>query len=156
MSKATSKLAIPGANEAAKPVGLTAAAGFQVGVRRTFPVSREAAWSLLTSPEGMMVWLGELPSLDFKPGSTYTSKEGNHGEIRVVKTGEQIRMTWQRPGWNHPSTVQIRLLVAKTGTTISFHQEKLTDIWQREQMKAYWEEAADRIRQQLAAGESQT
>ncbi|WP_163882059.1 SRPBCC family protein [Paenibacillus favisporus] len=151
MSKSTSKLAVPTADDAAKPVGLTAAAGFQVGVRRTFPVSREAAWSLLTSPEGMMVWLGKLPALEFKPGTTYTSKEGNHGKIRVVKPGEQIRLTWQRPGWPHPSTVQIRLLEAKTGTTISFHQEKLTDIQQREQMKAYWEEAADPIRQQLAA-----
>lgn len=131
-----------GKEQAARQVGQSAAAGFQIGVRRTYPVSRGQAWALLTSPEGMKLWLGELPSLEFVPGTEYISKEGNYGEIRVVKPLEQIRMTWQRKHWAKPSTVQIRLLETKSGnTTISLHQEKLEDMQAREQMKQYWEEA---------------
>lgn len=34
-------------------------AGFQVGARRSFRISPEVAWQILTSPEGVRCWLGE-------------------------------------------------------------------------------------------------
>ncbi|WP_315969970.1 hypothetical protein [Brevibacillus massiliensis] len=34
-------------------VGQTKSAGFQVGVRRTLPVSQERAWELVASVEGL-------------------------------------------------------------------------------------------------------
>lgn len=39
--------------ESRKLVGQTVSTGFQVGVRRTFPISPEQAWTFLISPEGM-------------------------------------------------------------------------------------------------------
>jgi len=129
-----------------KPVGLTAAAGFQVGVRRTLPVTQEEAWRLLTSPHGLSLWLGEVESLELVRGTAFATREGNHGELRVVKPLHQLRMSWQRAGWIAPSTLQIRLLPTKQGgTTISFHQEKLKDLYAREQMKAHWEQVLHRL-----------
>lgn len=133
---------------AATPVGKTAAAGFQVGVRRTFPLSPQEAWDLLASSEGMKYWIGVVDGLELLPGQTFVSREGTAGELRVVKPQEQLRMKWQRAGWKHPSTLQIRIIPASPGkTTISFHQEKLEDMHARETMKKYWEAALDRIRE---------
>lgn len=40
---------------------------------------------------------------------------------------------------------------AKTGTTISFHQEKLLDKAQRDEMKAYWDNVVEKIESELNA-----
>jgi hypothetical protein len=51
-----------------KPVGLTKSAGFQIGVRRTLPMTQEKAWELLFSQEGLQIWLGDLSSFPLQKG----------------------------------------------------------------------------------------
>lgn len=139
-------------HQARKPVGQTSSVGFQVGVRRTLPLSQEQAWRLLTSPEGLSWWLGGLSALQLEPGQRFFSKEGTSGELRIVKPLEQLRLSWQRAGWEQASTLQIRLLAAAGGrTTISFHQEKLKDANVREQMKLYWKEVLARLTEKAKA-----
>jgi len=126
-------------------IGQTKAAGFQVGVRRSFSISQEDAWSFLTSSDGLNLWLGESTGISLIPGQTYTTTLGS-GEIRIVKPLQQLRLTWQKEGWERPSTVQIRILSkADNKTTISFHQEKLSDQYVREEMKIYWETILEKI-----------
>ncbi|WP_144561482.1 SRPBCC family protein [Bacillus mycoides] len=130
-------------------IGQTKDVGFQVGVRRTFPVSQEKAWDLITSKEGLDLWLGESTSIILKPGRKYITRTGK-GEIRIVKPLEQIRLTWQKEEWENPSIVQVRIISkASNKTTISFHQEKLSDKNIREEMKVYWGEILDGIRDRL-------
>ncbi|MCD1257590.1 SRPBCC domain-containing protein [Paenibacillus athensensis] len=122
--------------------GQTAAAGFQIGVRKTLAATREQLWNWLLSRQGLGHWLGELDELPLESGLRYETEEGVTGEVRVVKLQEQLRLTWQPPGWLAPSTVQIRLLAAaEDKTTLSFHQEKLRDAAARERMKQRWEAA---------------
>lgn len=130
-------------------IGQTKSVGFQIGVRRTFPISQEQAWALLTTTEGVRTWLGESTSVIFEPGHKYHSKTGS-GEIRIVKPLEQLRLTWQKEEWSKPSTVQIRIL-PKGGnkTTISFHQEHLSDQTVREEMKGHWESVLDLIKERV-------
>ncbi|WP_326998743.1 hypothetical protein [Cohnella kolymensis] len=82
-------------NSERKPVGLTAKAGFQIGVRRTLSISKEEAWERLTSAEGLKWWLGSLTAVRFDVGEKYESEEGIAGEFKVVKLHEQLRLTWQ-------------------------------------------------------------
>jgi uncharacterized protein YndB with AHSA1/START domain len=129
-------------------IGQTASAGFQIGVRRTFPVSQEQAWAFLTSPEGLKIWLGELSSLELRVGHRFTTQEGTEGELRVVKPPAQLRMTWQPKGWTKPSTLQVRVIPHEKDpnrATISFHQEKLDDADARERMKKRWEDVSAAI-----------
>ena len=51
-----------------KPVGLTKDVGFQIGVRRTLPISRDDAWQLLTSKRGVKIWLGDVSKMKFNKG----------------------------------------------------------------------------------------
>jgi len=125
-----------------KPVGQTQSAGFQIGVRRSLPITSLAAWQLLTSPQGRKLWLGEAADLSFAPGKAYVTKDGAAGVIRVVKPLKQLRLTWQPGEWQKASTIQIRLLpTASEKTTISVHQENLADEACREAMKLRWEQA---------------
>ncbi|MFC4099804.1 SRPBCC domain-containing protein [Paenibacillus xanthanilyticus] len=121
-------------------VGLTAASGYQIGVRRTLPWSQEQAWAFLTSREGVRLWLGEVEPPRLQAGETFASAAGISGELRVVKPFEQLRLRWKRASWPTPSTLQIRLLPAKSGTTVSFHQEQLVSAELREEMKLVWED----------------
>ncbi|RDU36992.1 SRPBCC domain-containing protein [Neobacillus piezotolerans] len=132
----------------AKLVGETKDRGFQVGVRRTFPISQEEAWRLVASREGLAFWLGE-GGIDLKPGQGYETTLGN-GEIRIVKPNAQLRLTWKKLGWQRPSTVQVRFLSVDTNkTTISFHQELLPDQKERELMKSYWENVLLGIKEKI-------
>ncbi|GMK48942.1 hypothetical protein PghCCS26_60720 [Paenibacillus glycanilyticus] len=124
-----------------KIVGKTASAGFQIGVRRTLPVSPERAWAFLTSAEGLKLWIGSVKNLEIEAGETFQSAEGISGELRIVKPRQQLRLKWTKPGWEKPSTLQIRLISSgPEKTTVSFHQENLDHAATREQMKLHWED----------------
>ncbi|TQR38822.1 SRPBCC domain-containing protein [Brevibacillus brevis] len=137
--------------ESNKIVGQTAATGFQVGVRRTMPITPEQAWAFLTSSEGAKLWLGHVSNLTFSEGETFTSSDGISGQFRVVKPFQQFRLKWSMKEWEKPSTLQIRLISDKPDrTTISFHQENLDHMNTREQMKLHWEEVLNEIRQNVS------
>src|SRR4051794_15255348 len=101
-------------------VGKTGDVGYQIGGRRTIPFSEEAIWGLLLSPEGLATWLGG--PIEVEEGARYTLADGAVGEVRVYKPWSHIRLTWQPPGWARPSLIQVRVIPAKSGTTLSFHQ----------------------------------
>ncbi|MBB6635753.1 SRPBCC family protein [Cohnella thailandensis] len=139
-------------NKHGRQVGQTAATGFQIGVRRTLPISAEAAWAYLVSPEGLELWLGNVPNLSIREGEAFGSPEGISGELRVVKPESQLRLRWKKNGWEKPSTLQIRLLPGKAGqTTISFHQENLDHPNTRELMKMRWESVLNEIRHRTSS-----
>ncbi|ACT03254.1 SRPBCC family protein [Paenibacillus sp. JDR-2] len=124
-----------------KIVGKTASVGFQIGVRRTLPVSPETAWTFLTSAKGLKLWIGNVKDISIEAGETFQSTEGISGELRIVKPLQQLRLKWSKPGWEKPSTLQIRLISSHPGkTTVSFHQENLDHAATREQMKLHWED----------------
>ncbi|MGE8036410.1 SRPBCC family protein [Lysinibacillus sp. NPDC093692] len=132
-----------------KIIGQTKTVGFQVGVRRMFPISKEEAWNLVTSQDGLNVWLGESMFIILEPGQNYITKLGS-GEIRVVKPLQQLRLTWQKVGWDKASTVQVRIIPgASNKTTISFHQEKLSNQNVREEMKQYWQKVLMELKERI-------
>lgn len=57
-----------------KIIGQTKTVGFQVGVRRMFPISQEEAWNLVTSQGGLNAWLGESMFIILEPGQNYITK----------------------------------------------------------------------------------
>jgi uncharacterized protein YndB with AHSA1/START domain len=127
-------------------IGMTKDAGWQAGVRRTVRVDPAEAWSLLTSAEGQELWLGAVTELS--RGAAYELPDGTRGEIRAL-SGSHLRMTWDAPGWAGESTIQLRAIPAKTGTTISFHHERLADAEERHRALVRWRAALDEIEQRL-------
>jgi uncharacterized protein YndB with AHSA1/START domain len=134
-----------------RAVGETAYAGFQVGVQRTVAATATEAWDLITSRPDL--WLGEGAAVDFAEGERYEVAPANgapaaSGEVRVVKPGARLRMTWRPEGWAAPATLQFTLSESGSGkTAIHAHLEKLPDADAREAMRKRWREALERLAQ---------
>jgi uncharacterized protein YndB with AHSA1/START domain len=132
-----------------KVVGQTKAAGFQIGVRKTFPVAVEAAWNFLFSEAGLSTWLGKISVENFELGKPYKTEEEIEGKVNVIKPGSHIRLSWKPKHWTNTSALQIRVIPSKEKTTISFHQDKLLDSQQRDEMKKYWDEVIVKIENEI-------
>ena len=135
--------------EDVKEVGLTKDVGYQFGKRKTFDLSLEDAWEFMFSNEGLSIWLGTLPG-EPELQQPFQTREGIVGKLRLMKPFSHIRMAWAKQEWNNTSTLQVRLIKAKFGTTICFHQEKLLDKAQRVEMKTYWDNVMEKIAQTLS------
>ena len=122
-------------------VGETADTGFQVGVVRTLPVGAQEMWErVATQPER---WLGAGATLTLEPGAGYEVPRrrgvpGVRGDVRVVKPGQRLRMTWQPDGWSKPATLQLTLVPKARGVSVHVHMEKLPDAKAREAMREHW------------------
>jgi uncharacterized protein YndB with AHSA1/START domain len=128
------------ATTAHSTVGKTKDVGYEIGVRRTFEVSVDHAWAVITSPKGLAAWLGTgAPTLD--KGVEYQTRDGAHGKVTVFKPGSHLRMSWQPGDWPRASTIQVRVLPSGSKATISFHQEHLPGPQERIEMRERWEKA---------------
>src|SRR5690606_9346927 len=120
-------------NTPEKPVGLTRDAGWQFGLRKTFPFSQKYLWDFLFSEQGLKLWLGELEeALSIK--QPYRTQQGIEGTVRVFNPYSHVRMTWKKKEWQNVSTVQVRVMGSNEKAVISFHQEKMADSIQRDEM----------------------
>jgi hypothetical protein len=97
-----------------KPVGKTASQGWQIGVRRTLPVSEPQAWRLMLA----VLEMAEHAPADgaaFPPGTTLATNDGTRIEVRSCTPGSLLRMRWQPHDWATPSTLQIRFSPGENG-----------------------------------------
>lgn len=134
-----------------KPVGLTKDVGWQFGLRKTFHYPQQQLWDFMFSEKGLSIWLGTLQEAKLKEGDTYKSREGTEGSVKVFKPYSHIRITWKKKDWENISTVQVRVMGNEKKATISFHQEKLLNSEQREEMKLYWNDKMDKIKNVLSS-----
>ena len=126
-------------------VGLTRDAGWEIGVSRTLPHEPAEVWQLLTSREGLRLWLGELPSLPTERGAPYETADGAVGEVRGFREGDRIRVTHRAAGADHETTCQVTVRRAARGTRVNFHQERLRDADERERRRTHWQAVIDRL-----------
>jgi uncharacterized protein YndB with AHSA1/START domain len=128
-----------------RAVGQTAATGFEIGVRRTLPISVDEAWRLLMSPDGVRTWLGGVAPR-WEKGEKYALQDGSAGEVRVFKPGSHLRITVHPEGWPRASTLQVRVMPSgEQKTVISFHQEHLPGAAERDARRRFFEGALDAL-----------
>jgi uncharacterized protein YndB with AHSA1/START domain len=127
-------------------VGQTADAGFQLGAQKTLPIPPERAWALLTSENGLGCWLGHAQGIQMTEGQQYATSEGIVGEVRVVKPGKRIRLTWQRPDMERHSTLQVTVAPGAPGkSAVRFHHERLPSKKLRDELCACWKETLEEL-----------
>lgn len=113
--------------------GYSKDAGWMAGMRRTLPIGLDAAWALLLSPPGLAAWLA--PGVEeLCAGETYTGDDGTTGEVRRLRPGDRVRVTWQPPERDTDATLQVVVRPAASGTTVGLHAERLVDERDREEL----------------------
>jgi uncharacterized protein YndB with AHSA1/START domain len=128
-----------------RKVGETAEAGFEIGVRRTYEVAPKRAWDVITRPSGLHAWLGDVERLMFEKGQTYETADGAMGEVRSVRPGERLRLTWRPLGWDEASMIQVTVIPLAGKSTVAFHQENLPSEKERERARKRWSAALDAL-----------
>ncbi|CAN5302037.1 SRPBCC domain-containing protein [soil metagenome] len=131
-----------------KPVGLSKDAGWELGARRTVVASADAVWQHLIGA-GLTTWLGKTKLPDAVGGS-YKTADGVTGTLRTRVEGDRLRLTWTRPGTRHETLLQLRVIAKEAGTTIAFHQEKLTGRDERAELLAHWHGVLEDLEAELA------
>jgi len=112
---------------------------YQVSIRKTIPVTLQDLWNYMLSYEGIKLWIGYTGPIIWKRGEKYTKRNGTDFCVRVFKELSHVRVTYTQREWPNISTIQMKFVSSKTGTTISFHQEKLLDEKQQIAMRYHWE-----------------
>ncbi len=144
------KRSVAAGEAAADSVGKTKDAGWEVGVRRTVPASIEDVWDFLFE-DGLPLWLGEA-TLVLEKGAEYETTDDIRGRIIGYTPGFRIRLTWQPGEWDHDSTLQLTVREAETGTTIAFHQERLSGREERKIMLGHWKDVVAELEGALTKG----
>jgi uncharacterized protein YndB with AHSA1/START domain len=132
-----------------RQTGQTKDTGWQIGVRRTLPIRHEKAWALITSPEGLKIWLGAGSDVSLSEGGTYQLPDGAQGEVRVWKKNSHLRITWQPKGWPRSSTIQVRTIPKEERTTIAFHQEHLPGPDERQARRKFFMGVLDQLEKMI-------
>ena len=136
------------------PTGLTKDAGWQIGVSRTVAVPLDEVWAGLTSDDGVGEWLGDLDEgLPAAKGDAYRTAGGAQGELRSLRPGDRVRLTYQPPGRSAPTILQVAVTpgrgASRPSTVVRFHQDRLADATEREAMRDHWAGVLDRLAARL-------
>jgi uncharacterized protein YndB with AHSA1/START domain len=120
--------------------GQTKDVGWNIGVSKTLPHSITEVWDLLTSRDGIEIWLGAgVPAIGEK-GETYETADGTRGEIRSHHPHDRMRLTWRPASWDHDTTMQVTVVAQGSRTRVGFHQEWLANAEEREQQRSHWQQ----------------
>lgn len=133
-----------------RKIGETVTQGVEIGVSKTIPVSSNKLWDFTFSDKGLKLWLGEIDNFKLSPKFAFETSGGIKGEIRTIKKGERVRLTYQEKDFEKPSTLQLYFEnKGRDKSSLTFHQEKLKDLKTREDMKKYWEKVLNEIQSAL-------
>lgn len=113
---------------------------------RSLKASRQKIWNLLSSPEGLAVWLKPLSDFDLSAGESFETTDGAFGEVRTLKKTERVRLSWQIEDQEKPTTVQV-FIVARPGqnSILAFGHEGILSARLQEQLRVRWKNALSEI-----------
>lgn len=115
---------------------------FSVTVTRTVYFGADKLWKLLESPEGQAVWLKPLSRFKFKAKNVFETEDGYFGEIRTMKEGERLRMSWQDPEWSKPTIIQVYAMArSEQKSFLVFMHDGIKDPRTKAALRERWTEA---------------
>jgi hypothetical protein len=124
------------------PTGLTAKVGYQAGVRRSFSVGADTAWSGWGEAHGLTRWVGGLPQ-GLQKGSVATLADGTRVKVVSHDPPKLLRLRLEHDDWSRSRAFQLRLIPSVHGITVALHAEGLPDATVREALLKRWTHALE-------------
>lgn len=113
---------------------------------KTFYISAEKLWDLLESEQGQAVWLKPLSPFKFKTKNVFETEDGFYGEIRTMRDGERLRMSWQDPEWTKPTILQVYALPREKGKSVLvFMHDSIRETRTKARLKERWSQAVEEL-----------
>lgn len=122
------------------PNGRAADGTYAAGVRRTFELTAEDAWTNWGGPEGLQRWLGRAKK-SLEEGAETVLADGTRVKAIRVRPPSHLRIRLEREDWSQARTAQLRVLRAARGVTIALHAEGLPDAATRADLIERWTQA---------------
>lgn len=127
-------------------IGKTKNAGWQVGIRKTIPLTSDQLWNFITGNQGMQIIIGDTISATNSYNQDRISEKEIQYKITTIVQNSHLRMQWRLPDWKEYSILQIRVYsTGQNKAVLAIHQEKLVNGNTRAVMKKYWQEKIDNI-----------
>jgi hypothetical protein len=133
-----------------KQLGRSSKGEYSMTSSITLPRSTTQLWKMLLAPHGQKLWLKPFSAIQLKSGAAFETEGGIYGEVRTWKAGVRLRLSWRESEWPKASIVQVQLIArSKDKCILVFQHDGLKDARLKEQMRAHWQAALQRIRQHL-------
>lgn len=112
---------------------------YSITATKSLAVGADDVWKFLISPRGIALWLKPLSPFHLRPGESFENEDGIFGQLRTVKAGRRLRLTWQDSDWDRKSILQINIVPKPKGKSILvFQQEQLRQGRLRESLRQHW------------------
>ena len=117
---------------------------------KTIPISAKKLWDFCISEKGLEIWLKPMSPVEITKGESFEVDGGIFGEIRTVKKGSRIRLSWTEIDWDKITTVQLSIFKKPKGKSmLVFQHEGLRTAQQKVQMRTYWRKAIEEMARQV-------
>ncbi len=126
---------------------------YSATLTKTVPVSSQKVWRWLKSEQGIEFWLKPLSPLQLKPGEVYEVDGGIFGEVRTVKPGARIRLTWQDGEWEKHTVVQVSVYPrSEQKTMLVIQHDGLQTAKLKSDLRVYWRKIINEAAIQISRG----
>lgn len=99
----------------------------------------QKSWKVLTSKNGLAVWLKPLSPVSIAAGAQFETTDGFFGEVRTLKKERSIRMTWQDPNWEKKTVLQIMLVARpKEKSIVVFNHTEIRELKVQALLRRRW------------------
>jgi uncharacterized protein YndB with AHSA1/START domain len=131
-------------------LGETKGVGFEFGISRTFRVTPERAWEILTSGVGLEAWAGDGVEVELRKGASQQMK-GKRVEVRGVTQNIRLRLALTADGVPQ-RIIQLSIVPAADGkASVRFHEENLPGVAARKRADRKWNDIMDEVESILNA-----
>src|SRR5690606_39027572 len=111
-----------------RPIDLTKDVGWQFGIRRTIPSSKENVCDFMITNVGEQLWIKHVEK-----------------KFTILKPYSLIRTKWRLPGCDNNATILLRIMGNENKANIAFHVERLLSKEQRVQNSEYLSKVMDNL-----------
>ncbi len=123
---------------------------YSVSCTKTLSIEASRLWRFLVGTKGVSIWMKPLFPVKIKIASHFETEDGFFGEIRTIKVGRRLRMSWKDE--NETRTTYVELIIvplAAKKTILVVQHMQLKNLKIQSAMRKRWKEILVGIQGQI-------